>query len=345
MRSRFSSRPGILRWLAVGATLAALATSSPAEATVVEKIVAVVGDDAVLLTEVRTRCAPILRAIAKGVPTGPQRTAAESDAMKEMLGRMVNEILTQQAADRLKVTVTQQELDKQLAVIAGGQKLTVAELIRSMEERSGFSEIEYRAEIRRQMLEGKLLSQRVRGRLRITEEDLKNAFARAVREERELREYRVSWIVLKIPADATPAAIEELETKSKAIREKLSLGETFADLAAAYSDDPTTREKGGDLGVHAPIKSKAAQTRRRNALAKEIEERLVPLEPGEFTDAFRFQDAFLIMGLTGRAPSRYTTYDAAKEEMAARVQNELLLREKTAWLEELKKRTFISVRL
>jgi hypothetical protein len=27
------------------------------------------------------------------------------------------------------------------------------------------------------------------------------------------------------------------------------------------------------------------------------------------------------------------------------VQNELLLREKTAWLEELKKRTFISVRL
>jgi peptidyl-prolyl cis-trans isomerase SurA len=325
--------------------LTVLGTSSPAQATVVEKIVAVVGDDAVLLTEVRTRCAPVLRAIAKGVPAGPQRTA-ESDAMKDMLGRMVNEILTQQAADRLKVTVSQQELDKQLGVIAAGQKMTVPELVRSMEERSGFSEIEYRAEIRRQMLEGKLLSQRVRGRLRITEEDLKNAFARSVREERELREYRVSWIVLKVPADATPAVVEALEAKAKEIRQKLELGEPFADLALAYSDDPTTREKGGDLGVHAPIKSKAAQTRRRNALAKDIEERLIPLEPGQFTDAFRFQDAFLIMTLTGRAPStRFTTFDAAKEEMAARVQNELLLREKTAWLEELKKRTFISVRL
>jgi hypothetical protein len=31
--------------------------------------------------------------------------------------------------------------------------------------------------------------------------------------------------------------------------------------------------------------------------------------------------------------------------MAARVQNEILAREKTAWLDDLKKRTFIATRL
>jgi peptidyl-prolyl cis-trans isomerase SurA len=325
--------------------LPAVLIAQPAEAAVVEKIAAVVGDDSILLSEVRARATPLLRAIIKQVPAGPQRTAAESQVLKETLNRMVEELLGQQAADRLKLSVTTQEVDKAIANIAAQRKLTLAQLFTSVAEQSGFTEVEYRAEIRRQVLEGKLLSQRVRGRLRITEEDLRNAFARSVREERERREYRASWIVIKVPPDATPAVTNALETKSKEIHQKLLAGGNFAELAAAYSEDEKSKEKGGDIGVHAPIKSTAAQNGRRPALAKGIEDRLVPLEPGAFTESFRFQDAFLIVSVTARAPSRFTTFDAAKEEMAARVQNEILAREKTAWLDDLKKRTFIATRL
>lgn len=342
-----SARSKLLRPLCALA-IAGLALSiepQPANAVVVEKIAAVVGDDAILLSEVRDRATPMLRAVAKQVPEGPQRTAAESQVLKEVLTRMVEEILGQQAADRLKLVISTAEVDAAIGRIAAQQKMTLPQLFKSTEEKSGFSEVEYRAEIRRQVLEGKLLSQRIRGRLRITEEDLKNTFSRAVREERERREYRVAWIVLKLPKDATPAQIDALEAKSKAIRERIAAGEVFADLAAEFSDDEKSKEKGGDIGVHAPIKSTAAQSGRRPALSKEIEDRLVPLEPGGVTESFRFQDAFLIMSLTARAPSRYTTFEAAKEEMAARVQNELLAREKTSWLDDLKKRTFISMRL
>lgn len=340
-------RVKVLRSLVALAAVTAALTASPepANAVVVEKIAAVVGDDAILLSEVRTRATPLLRAVAKQVPAGPQRTAAESQVMKEVLGRMVDEILGQQAADRLKLQVTTAEVDAALGRVAAQQKMTLPQLFKSAEEKSGFTEVEYRQEIRRQVLEGKLLSQRIRGRLRITEEDLKNAFSRAVREERERREYRVAWIVLKLPKDATPAQIDALEAKGKAAHARIAAGEAFADVAAEVSDDEKSKEKGGDIGVHAPIKSTAAQTGRRPALAKDIEDRLVPLEPGGVTELFRFQDAFLIMSLTARAPSRYTTFEEAKEEMAARVQAELVAREKQAWLEDLKKRTFISQRL
>jgi peptidyl-prolyl cis-trans isomerase SurA len=51
------------------------------------------------------------------------------------------------------------------------------------------------------------------------------------------------------------------------------------------------------------------------------------------------------MGVKARQPSKYTTYEAAKEEMVQRLQNEILAREKETWMEDMKKRTYIEVRL
>lgn len=336
-----------LRGLSAALVLTALlaAPRRADAATVVEKIVAVVGDDSVLLSELRQRANPLLRVLAKQVPAGPQRTAAESQVLKDLLGRMVEEMLEQQASERLKVSATAEEIDRALQNVAQQQKMTVEELFKAAEEKTGLSEVDYRAEIRRQVLEGKLLSQRVRGRIRITDEDLKNAYTRTLREERERREYRPSWIVLKLPAGASAAQVAAVETKAKKIHAALKAGQNFAEAAKEFSEDEKSKDKGGDMGIHAPSKTQAAQAGKRPALAKDLEDRLLPLEPGQFTEAFQFQDAFLIMALQSRQPSKYTSFEAAKEEMGVRVQNEILAREKETWIEELKKRTHVETRL
>jgi peptidyl-prolyl cis-trans isomerase SurA len=341
------------QWLAAPLLALALAVAMPqrADAGVVEKVVAVVGDDSILLSELRGRSAPLIRVLVQQVPAGPQRTAAESQVYKDMLTQMVTEMLEAQAAERLKVTVAPEEIDRALENVANQQKMTVDELLDAASAKSGLSEMEYRAEIRRQVLEGKLLSQRVRGRIRITDEDLKNAFARSVREERERREYRPSMIMIKIPTSASntatqnAAAAADKEKIIKSIHARLDGGESFPEIAKELSEEPTSAAKGGDLGVHAPIKTQAAQSRKRPALAKEIEDRIIPLEPGQYTEPFRVGDAWVIFGLQARQQSRYTTFEAAKEEMAQRVQNDILAREKETWLEELKKRTHVETRL
>jgi peptidyl-prolyl cis-trans isomerase SurA len=329
---------------AAGLAAALLGVAAPARAVTVEKIVAVVGDDSVLLSELRTRGLPFLRQIAKQYPPGPSRTAAESGMLKDLLKKMVEDLLEQQAAERQKIVVKPEEVDKAFEQMAESQNMTVDQLFEVTEKKTGMSEQDYRDEIRRQILEGKLLSQRIRGRVRITEEDLKKAYAKTLREELDRREYRPAWILLRVLPGSSPQAIAQRQAQADKIWRDLEAGAAFADVAKQYSDDTRTREKGGDLGIHAPARAPSAQSGKRQTLAKELEDKMLALEPGEYTKPFRFGEAIVIMTVLSRQPSRYTTYEAAKPEMVQRVQNEIVLRERTAWIDELKKRTFVEIR-
>src|SRR5579864_2859209 len=100
--------------LLVAAALAAAAAAvapRPAGAVVVERVVAVIGDRPILLSELRTRAKPFLVEIAKKMPPGPQQAAAESQIFKELLEKMIDDELEGQAADKAHVTVTSDEID------------------------------------------------------------------------------------------------------------------------------------------------------------------------------------------------------------------------------------------
>jgi peptidyl-prolyl cis-trans isomerase SurA len=328
--------------LAFGVVVAA--APRPAHAVVVEKVVAVVGDEAILLSELHKRAEPFLRQILQHVPEGPQRAAAESQMYKDLLNKLVEEELEQQSAEHTKTVVSADDLDKALQSIADQQGMTLSQLFEATEKKTGLSETEYRAEIRRQVLEGKLLNQRVRGRIRIGEEELKSTYQHALREERERREYHPAWIALRVQPGSSDAEKAERLALAKQIVEEARSGSDFAELARKYSDDPT-KVKGGDLGIRAPQKSAAAQTGKREFLSDEFEKYIMPLEPGEITDPIQAGDGIVIIKLITRQKSRYTSFEDARDEMVQRLQNELLQKERDELIEELKRRTHIDLRL
>lgn len=326
-------------------TLSALLASSPAEAVIVERIVAVVGERPILLSELRSRARPFLVQIAQRVPAGPQQTAAESQTLKDLLGKMVEEELEQQAADKAKIRVTEAEIDAAFKNIAASQQLTVEQLVREAADRSGLERSEYRDEIRRQLLEGKLLQLRVKGRVRVTEEDLKNAYIRAIRDERKLREYHPEWLVLRIYPGSSDEAVAQRKALADQIVTRARAGEDFAKLAKQFSDDSATRELGGDLGIRAMAGSPSALSGQRPVMAPKLESALAQLDAGQISAPIRAGDALIILRLRSRQPSRYTTYEAAKPEMMQRMQGEIMTRAKDKWLVELKRQIHVDVRL
>ena len=324
--------------------LSSLLTTSPAGAVVVERVVAVIGDRPILLTELRARAKPFLIEIARKMPVGPQQAAAESQIFKELLEKMIDDELEGQAADKAKIAITSDEVDGALKNIAGAQSFTVADLIRNA-QRSGLTEQDYRDELRRQLLEGKMLQLRVKGRIRITEEDVRAMFDRTVREERKRREYHPSWIVLRLFPGSSPEAVAQRRALADLIVRRARAGDDFGAMAKQYSDDAPTRDLGGDLGVRAPQGAPQVAAGKRPTLAPELDAAVQNLEQGQVTEPIRIADAIVVVQLAERQASRYTTYDAAKNEMLQRLQTEILEKAKRKWLEELKGHTHLDVRL
>ena len=69
---------------AVAALVAALVVPATAGAVVVEKVVAVVGEKAILQTDLRKRARPFLIQLYRKVPAGPQRAAADSTSLRRI---------------------------------------------------------------------------------------------------------------------------------------------------------------------------------------------------------------------------------------------------------------------
>lgn len=323
---------------------AAQLLTAEAQAVVIEKVVAVVGEKAILLSDLRKRARPFLVQLYRKVPPGPQRAAAESKLMSQLLDRMVDEKLEAQAALQTNTVVTSEDVDKALRNMAAMGGVTLDQLFEDVRLNSGMSREEYRREIRRQVLEGKLLQRLVQDRFRITDADLQRVYDRTVQQERAVRQYNPAWIVVRLGDESDPSRQAERRALARELVARARAGEDFAELARQHSDDAGTREAGGNLGIRAPEASPAAQAGKRPTLAPKLEQVVMELAEGEVSDPVPYRDALVIFKLVSRQPSRYTSLDAVRSEMIQRVKAEQLEKAKEKWLKDLRRRNHVDIR-
>src|SRR5262245_41886262 len=112
--------------------------SGIARAVPVERIVAVVGDRPILLSELRQRGKPErLRILAQAIQQGQLQgagaenflAAAETEMYRALLSRMIDERLEELAAAKANLSVTPEEVDRGIENLAGGAHVTAAELL------------------------------------------------------------------------------------------------------------------------------------------------------------------------------------------------------------------------
>jgi peptidyl-prolyl cis-trans isomerase SurA len=89
------------------------AVAHRSEARRVEGIVAVVNKQIILLSELRARIAPFAAQLAS-VPKGQLRKQRLAELRKQSLNQMIDEKLIEQEARKLKLEVSEDEVDKAL---------------------------------------------------------------------------------------------------------------------------------------------------------------------------------------------------------------------------------------
>lgn len=317
----------------LGASVAPVVLPALAEAGVVERVVAVVGTDAILLSELRKRARPVLLQIYERVPPGPQRSAVESEMYKELLQQMVDERLVQLAARRSQKMASSEEITNGVRNLAAMQNMSVDDLVAAAHA-SGMSEGELRAQVGRQVLEQKMLSLRVMPRVRISSEDVRLGYLKLKREERKRLSFRPQWLVLVVPPGASSEARAERKALADQIATQARAGVDFAKLVASYSDDTVTRDKAGDLGSLKP-----------GRLAPPLDEAALGLEVGEVSAPIFHSNAYIVLRIAERDPGRMGTPDQEHDRIASEVFTERLQKARRQWLDELKRSAYVDVRL
>jgi peptidyl-prolyl cis-trans isomerase SurA len=332
-------KPGKLARVAFSGALAVALgfVASEPKAAIVERIVAVVGERPILLSELRGRARPFLSKIAASNPNPTQQAAAESEMFRELLTRLIDERLEETAADKAHLTVTPDEVDNGIRQVAAQARIDPKQLVAEA-KRQGLTEQDYRDEIRRQVLEGKLIQLRVRGRVRVTEQDARATYDRYVKEMGHQAPVELRILVLAVPPGSSQQTANARMVLGEEIANRAKGGEDFCNLVTQYSDDPTTKNTCGSRG---PIPLQQ--------LFPELQQIATTQKPGEVSAPVLFKDptgqqAILIVQ-TVATQSKVPAYEQIKEQMLERAYVEATERQRKQWLQELRRGIYIDVRL
>jgi len=116
------------------------------------------------------------------------------------------------------------------------------------------------------------------------------------------------------------------------IYNRLQAGEDFAKLAKQYSDDPGSKNSGGDLGFQPP-----------GVFVPEFQVRLDQLQPGELSPPFRTQFGWHVAGLVERR-TRDTTVETRRARARAILGNRKAAEEYDVWLRRLRNEAYVEYR-
>jgi peptidyl-prolyl cis-trans isomerase SurA len=329
---------GVVKGLIAGAALlVGLGMARPCEASIVERIVAVVGERPILLSDLRQRGRPHLWRIAASAPSPTQQAAQESEMFRELLNRLIDETLEENAAGKAHISVSPEEIDNGIRQVANQTKLQPADVINEA-KKQGLTEQDYRDEIRRQVLEGKLIQLRVRGRVRVTDLDAHAAYERWQKEIAQQQPVDLKIIVLQISPGGSPQAAAAREALAQDIVMRARRGDDYCALVTQFSQDPSTLNTCGSRGL-VPMA----------ALFPELQQAAKALKTGETSDPIPFRDpmgnsAILVVQLANANPT-LPPFEQVKEQMMERAFGDATERQRKLWLTELRRGVYIDVRL
>lgn len=113
---------------------------------------------------------------------------------------------------------------------------------------------------------------------------------------------------------------------------RLEGGADFAALAKEYSDDPGSKNSGGDLGFQPP-----------GVFAPEFQVRIDQLKPGELSAPFRTQFGWHVAGLIERR-TRDATDETRRARARAAIGNRKAAEEYETWLRRLRNEAYVEYR-
>lgn len=213
-----------------------------AEPRLIDKIVAVVGEEALMESELQQRIQQANEQIAeRGIRPPPANILRQ-----QVLDRLIVDTIQLQLAKRGGLRIDDQTLNETLAKIAQQNNMTLRQFSQAIEA-DGLTFNEFREQIRHEMLISQVRQRRVGERIQVSEQEVDNYLTSPEALQQDGREFRVGHILISVPDNPSPEQIKLAQERAEALKAKLDAGADFQEQAIA-SSSADEAFSGGDLG-------------------------------------------------------------------------------------------------
>lgn len=259
--------------------LPALAVAQPRQPIALDRVVAVVNDEAITLNELRERLDSVTRQLRqRNVPLPPTEVIE-----KQVLERLIVDRLQLQFAKETGLKISETELDAVLRRIAANNRLSLAEF-RAALEKDGIDWQRFREEIRGEITIARLREREVDSRIVVSDGEIDNYLAHPEQIEQGAL-VTLAHIIVRIPEQIDAQRLAQLRARAEEALGRLKAGEEFGKVAASYSDAPDALA-GGIL-----------EPRSIDRLPTLYAEAIARLKPGEVSEILRSPAGFHIVKL------------------------------------------------
>jgi peptidyl-prolyl cis-trans isomerase SurA len=292
-----------------------------ASADVVERVVATVNNEAIFLSDLRKRAVPFLPQIAEA-STETERMSLLKELYDDLLTFLVDEQLIRQLAGSSGIRVTDADVDSAVENLRLQNNMTEEEFQKALESQ-GLSQTQYRLDLKRQLMRLKVMNERVRSRVNVTEEEVRARYEQRARAQGSELRFQVSHVVVPVAQGASAIQVAAKRQEAETLRASLT-PENFNARAPQLG--------GGDLGWLT-----------QGDLPEELERALLPLSAGEISSPVRGSSGFHIFFLQDRqVGAGFPSYEEMKQELSREMMDAAMMRQEKIFLEEMRRKAVIN---
>lgn len=324
----------VRRWLAAALLLSTLGAAGGVQAKVVERIVAVVNKNILLLSQVNERVRPMVPQLQQ-IPDVTMRKQRLKQLRRQVLDHLIDEALIKHEARKLKLKISDKDLELAIKDVMRKNKLTREQLEAALQQ-EGKSIAAYKQKILGpQLLRMRVVNVQVRSRVAVTQDEIKALYQKNLRALGVETKVRARHIFVVIPAGANGKKVMERRRYAVSLAGKgRKKGADFAALAKKYSEDSVTRSDGGDLGYFS-----------RGTLPANIEAVVFGMKKGDIRGPMRTERGYHVIKLVDRKESSARPLSEVKEELRNQIYMKKVEKATKAWLKELRKKSYVDIKV
>jgi parvulin-like peptidyl-prolyl isomerase len=262
-----------------------------------------------------------------------QPVALTPDVYRRVLDELIGITLLQQEAKAQHIGPTEQELDQQVA--ARKKQFPSEDVYQKALKQTGLTEALLRQQTRDQLAVQKYVETQVISKTApVSDQATKDFYDKNKDQIHSPDRMHLRHILVAVKTTATPAEKEKAKAKAEDLHKQIVGGADFAKLAAANSDDPTSKVRGGDLDWVAAGQAPPA-----------MEKAAMALKPNEISPVVESPYGYQIIQLLERQAAAQVPYEQVKDRIGMMLKQKQAQESVQARIKELKAKGKVDVYL